>query len=123
MHSDDSEAAAGTASPPGHGIQVTPEQLLAAAKIIEAQANTLADRLVAAEGSIRVDAPAHDVVSVHVVEVWNTLVTDGDEALLPRAMAYLDSVRALAARLRAAAGGYTGDEEMSVAGFADHGIG
>lgn len=123
MHSDDSETAIGTNAPPGTGFEVAPETLLAAAKIIEAQANTLADRLVAAAGAVRVDAPASDTVSVHVIEAWNALAVDGEDAYLPRAVAYLDGLRELAARLRAASGRYESDDAAALADFSHRGIG
>ncbi|MGH3518255.1 MAG: hypothetical protein ACRDQ7_12720 [Haloechinothrix sp.] len=118
MHSDDNEAAV---APSGMGYQVEPGELLAAAKIIEAQANTLADRLVDAAGTARVDAPAQDVVSVHVTEAWNALVAEGDGGYLGRVNAYLDSLRALAMRLRAAAAVYQHDDDAAVASFAHRG--
>lgn len=123
MHSDESDAAVADGTPGGAGFEVSPDKLIAAAKIIEAQANTLADRLIDAVGSVRIDAPAQDVVSVHATEAWNALVIDSDDACLNRVRVYLDGLRRLATRLRAAASQYDQGEEAALAGFADHGLG
>lgn len=122
MHSDESDAVPERA-PGGAGFEVSPGKLIAAAKIIEAQANTLADRLIDAAGSVRIDAPAQDVVSVHVTAAWNALVIDDEDAYLNRVRVYLDGLRRLATRLRAAADQYEHDEEAALVGFADRGLG
>ncbi len=118
MHRDDNEAAA----PGGTGFQVEPAKLVAAAKIIEAQAGTLAGRMIDAAGAVRVDAPAQDVVSIHVTEAWNALAADGEGAYLGRVQAYVDGLRSLAARLRGAAAQYETDEDEALAGFARRGF-
>lgn len=103
------------AVPPAMDLVVEPDQVLHVAKIINDQADALADRIRQLLAELTIDAPAQDVVSTTAVDAWNRLVAGGDGSYAQRVQNYIDQLRHLATQLRTAAGTYQQGEDEKIA--------
>lgn len=115
-------SALGTAVPGVPGamdIHVEPDQVLQVAKIINDQADALADRVRQLLIELNIDAPAEDVVSATAVDAWNRLVARGDGSYALRVQNYIEQLRQLAGQLRTAAGTYQAGEDEKIAALGD----
>lgn len=114
-----SENVAGSASGPGSGgardIEIEPGQVEAVAEIVEEQAEALRRKLDEREPALTVPPPSEDIVSVHVAEAWNAVITEGDGCYVERVRAYEAGLRELAQRLRLASRSYAGNEQDNAA--------
>lgn len=100
-------------------IHVEPDQVLQVAKIINDQADALADRVRQLLIELNIDAPAEDVVSATAVDAWNRLVARGDSSYALRVQNYIEELRQLASQLRTAAGTYQAGEDEKIAALGD----
>ncbi|MTD57699.1 PE domain-containing protein [Amycolatopsis pithecellobii] len=105
--------------PAAMDIEVRPDQVLQVAKIINDQADELADRVRQLLAELNIDAPAQDVVSATAADAWNRLVARGDGSYAHRVQNYIEQLRHLAGQLRTAAGTYQKGEDEKIAALGD----
>jgi len=96
---------------------VTPTNVLAAAKIIQTQADTLEKKLHDARPDLRVDPPGQDDVSVRVAPAWNALLLERDDSYANRISQYVDGLHKLAQQCAESAKAYGYTEEQVAAAF------
>jgi hypothetical protein len=91
---------------------VSQENVLAAARIIETQADELQDLWLNSVGRLKVAPPGDDDVSVRMARAWNDLLIGDDDSYKNRVKEYVVSLRKLAVQLgdTAKAYGYSEDE-------------
>jgi hypothetical protein len=91
---------------------VTKDNVLAAARIIESQADQLQDSLSSARDELRVRPPGTDDVSVRMTAAWNDLLVEDDDSYRSRINDYVVGLRRLSVQLGDTARdyGYTEDE-------------
>lgn len=99
-------------------FSVTPANVLAAAKIIGAQADDLRSKVVDASDQLKVAPPGEDEVSVRMAKAWNALLVDNDDSYKSRAQQYVDGLTNLVTQLQESARtyGYTEDEIAAALG-------
>ncbi|GAA3022102.1 PE domain-containing protein [Actinokineospora globicatena] len=92
------------------------DNVLAAAKIIQTQIDTLQDRVKGALVDLVVVPPGDDDVSVQIAQEWNERLTRQDGSYRQRVMEYMASLDALVRQLQESAKtyGYT-EEEIAAA--------
>lgn len=120
-----SENVAGSGSGVGAGaardLEIEPDKIEAVAGIVEEQAKELRRTLDDHTPALTVPPPSEDIVSVHVAEAWNILITEGNGCYVERVRAYEAGLVELAARLRLAAREYAENEQDNAAAL--HGAG
>jgi hypothetical protein len=91
---------------------VNQHNVLAAARIIEAQADALRDRWKTARKDMYVVAPGSDDVSTRIAPAWNDRLIDDDDSYANRVRDYIAGLKKLAVQLgdTAKSYGYTEDE-------------
>jgi hypothetical protein len=91
---------------------VTKDNVLAAARIIETQADALFKTFRGARDELRIEPPGSDDVSSRIAPAWNDRLVDGDDSYAERISAYVVGLRKLAVQLgdSAKAYGYTEDQ-------------
>ncbi|GAA1195459.1 PE domain-containing protein [Prauserella alba] len=97
--------------PSAGDIDVAPDKVADAARIIEAQADALDEKLSEQLNSLRIKAPAEDIVSRHAVEAWNDVVSSPEDSYAAHARAYVEDLRSLATQLRRAGEKYSESDE------------
>lgn len=108
--------------PDASDIRVSPEQILAVAKVIEDQAGALAEKIRDQLGALAIDPPAEDPVSTNAVKGWNQTIALGEGSYATRVTQYVEDLRGLAEQLRRAAGHYQAGEEDKREVFDDRGV-
>jgi PE family len=95
---------------------VSKDNVLAAAKIIQTQAEALADKLNVALDDLRVVPPGTDDVSTRIAPAWNDILLDKPDSYRNRIQDYINGLRNLAQQCSdsAKAYGYT-DEQVAAA--------
>jgi PE family len=95
---------------------VTKDNVLAAAKILQTQAETLAEKLDTARRDMRIAPPGDDDVSTRMAPAWNDLLVDNETSYANRIGQYIDGINNLARQCAESAKtyGYT-DEQISAA--------
>jgi PE family len=96
---------------------VTPTNVLAAAKIIQTQADTLRIKLEGAEQDLRVVPPADDDVSTRMAPAWNDLLLDLPDSYRNRIRDYVQGLDNLASQCAESARTYGYSEEQIAAAF------
>lgn len=104
-------------------LQVDPDQVLAAAKVISSQADALNTVLLQHSTWLRVDPPSQNQVSVGVADAWNSSIVEEEDSYLARTQAYVRGLRKLALQLRNAAQQYQLDDAEAEAVFKDRSVG
>lgn len=91
---------------------VNQHNVLAAARIIENQADALRDRWKIARKDLYVEAPGNDDVSTRIAPAWNDRLIDDDDSYANRVRDYIAGLKKLAVQLgdTAKAYGYTEDQ-------------
>jgi hypothetical protein len=91
---------------------VNQHNVLAAARIIESQADALFKKLKASQRDLFVEAPGTDDVSVRIAPAWNDRLLEDDDSYAHRVADYITSLKKLAVQLgdTAKAYGYTEDQ-------------
>jgi hypothetical protein len=91
---------------------VNQHNVLAAARIIEAQADALFERWKQSKRELRVEPPGDDDVSQRIAPAWNDRLVDDEDSYAHRVSEYITGLRKLAVQLgdSAKAYGYTEDE-------------
>jgi hypothetical protein len=91
---------------------VTQDNVLAAGRIIETQAEALRELWRNASRGMRVDPPGDDDVSTRIAPAWNDLLINNDDSYQNRVKDYIDGLKKLAVQLgdTAKAYGYSEDE-------------
>ena len=91
---------------------VTRDNVLAAGRIIESQANALLKMSADCVRGLRIEAPGTDDVSVRMAKAWNDLLIKDEDSYKNRVMDYIGGLKKLAVQLgdTAKAYGYTEDE-------------
>lgn len=92
--------------------------VLAAAKIIQAQVDALEDRVDGVIDDLKVVGPGRDIVSRRVAEAWNERLVLDDDSYRQRVSDYVAGLRKLVVQLTdsAKAYGYNEDEISAVLG-------
>lgn len=95
---------------------VNKDNVLAAAKIIESQADSLQDLWTESVGRLRIDPPGDDDVSARMSLAWNDLLVGDEDSYKNRVKEYIVGLKKLAVQLgdTAKAYGFT-EEEISAA--------
>src|SRR3954466_1989626 len=75
---------------------VSKANVLAAAKIIQTQADTLQERLRSARGDLWVVPPGDDDVSTRIAPAWNDLLLRHEHSYANRIQQYIDGLNNLA---------------------------
>ena len=91
---------------------VTKDNVLAAGKIIESQADALWDMWRAGARDLQVVPPGNDDVSISLAEAWNARLLNNDDSYRNRVNDYIAGLRKLVVQLgdTAKAYGYTEDQ-------------
>ncbi|MCT2586002.1 hypothetical protein [Actinophytocola gossypii] len=91
---------------------VNQDNVLAAARIIEAQADVLRRLWLNTRDDLRIEPPGNDDVSTRIALAWNDRLVDDDDSYAERISAYVVGLRKLAVQLgdTAKAYGYTEDQ-------------
>ncbi|MBB3662961.1 hypothetical protein FB384_001865 [Prauserella sediminis] len=97
--------------PSASDIDVAPDKVADVARIIDAQADALDKKLSEHLSSLRIQAPAEDIVSQHAVEAWNDVVSAPEDSYAAHARAYVEDLRSLATQLRKAGERYSESDE------------
>lgn len=97
---------------------VTPTNVLAAAKIIQSQADALKEKLENVGGDLVVAPPGDDDVSTRVAPAWNDLLVYNENSYANRIRQYVDGLHNLAQQCAESAReyGYTEDEVAAAFG-------
>ncbi|MFC4858895.1 hypothetical protein [Actinophytocola glycyrrhizae] len=96
---------------------VNQDNVLAAARIIEAQADSLKDRFKGIRRDLRVNPPGDDEVSIRMAAAWNDLLINDDNSYRNRIADYIVGLRKLAVQLGDTARAYGFSEEEIEAAF------
>ena len=96
---------------------ITPDNVLAAAQIIKAQADTLKEKLENAGGDLLVVPPGDDDVSTRVAPAWNDLLVYNNDSYANRIRQYVDGLHNLAQQCAESARTYGYTEEQVAAAF------
>ena len=100
---------------------VTPQTVLAAAKIIATQAEALQEKLDLAEKQLRVVPPGDDDVSTRMAPAWNDLLLDLPDSYRNRIRDYIVGLSNLAQQCAESAKTYGYSEEEIAAAFGGQG--
>lgn len=97
---------------------VTPTNVLAAAQIIQTQADTLEKKLRDMRPDLRVNPPGDDDVSTRIAPAWNALLLERDDSYANRISQYIDGLKNLAQQCAesARAYGYADDDVKAAFG-------
>lgn len=96
---------------------ITPTNVLAAAQIIQNQAQTLQDKLDTAEDQLRVEPPGDDDVSKRIAPAWNDLLLDNEASYRNRIRDYITGLMNLAQQCADSAKTYGYSEEQIAGAF------
>jgi len=100
---------------------VNHENVLAAARIIDAQADALHQKFRSAVDDLWLEAPGNDDVSLRVSAAWNDLLLNNEDSYRQRIDEYVASLRRLAGQLGDAARSYGYSEDEVSAAFGSTG--
>lgn len=100
---------------------VNSDNVLAAGRIIESQANALFDLWKDGAKNLRIQAPGEDDVSVRMAEAWNDRLVDDEDSYKNRVKDYVIGLRKLAVQLGDAAKTYGYSEDEISAAFGKQG--
>ncbi|GAA3355540.1 PE domain-containing protein [Saccharopolyspora gregorii] len=106
---------------PGQTITVTPENVLAARRVIGEAASSAKDRLNRLAENLRVLPSASDEVSVAAARVWNANLLGEGDSHYRRLIGYVQGVEQLGEQLEEVARQYGIDEEEIAASFKQSG--
>ncbi|GAB2666485.1 hypothetical protein GCM10027271_27320 [Saccharopolyspora gloriosae] len=102
---------------PGQTITVTPENVLAARRVIGEAAEDAKFKLQNLRTKLMVQASARDEISTTAAAVWNRNLLVGPESHFERLHSYVESVEELANQLEEAAKAYGFTDEEIEASF------
>jgi hypothetical protein len=100
---------------------VSRDNVLAAARIVESQANALQDLWTDCVHSFRIDPPGMDDVSVAMAAAWNDRLIGDDDSYKNRVKDYVVGLRKLAVQLGDTAKAYGFSEDEISAAFGKQG--
>jgi hypothetical protein len=100
---------------------VNQHNILAAARIIDSQADALRDRWKVARKDLVVEAPGTDDVSTRIAPAWNDRLVDDDDSYANRVREYILGLKKLAVQLADTAKSYGYTEDQIEAAFRGHG--
>jgi hypothetical protein len=100
---------------------VSQHNVLAAAKIIETQADALFQQLGSARRNLRIDPPGGDDVSTRIAPAWNDRLVDDDDSYAQRIADYVTGLKKLAVQLGDTAKAYGFTEDQIEAAFRGQG--
>jgi hypothetical protein len=100
---------------------VSKDNVLAAGRIVESQAEALRDRLKDADRELRVDPPGGDDVSIRIAPAWNDRLVDDDDSYSHRVRDYVTGLKKLAVQLADTAKSYGYSEDEIAAAFRGQG--
>lgn len=96
---------------------VSKDNVLAAAKIIQTQADALRDQLRDAQKELRIQPPGTDDVSTRIAPAWNDILLDKPDSYANRIQQYIDGLGNLARQCADSAKSYGYTEEQVAAAF------
>jgi hypothetical protein len=94
---------------------VTKDNVLAAAQIIQAQAEALKQKLYDARESLNIVPPGDDDVSNRIAPAWNQLLVDNDDSYSKRIEEYINGLFNLARQCQDSAKAYGYNDEAIAA--------
>jgi hypothetical protein len=98
-------------------IKVNHDNVLAAAKIIQAQVDVLSDVIRDRMGDLAVIPPGNDRVSVEAANAWNNRLFLAEDSYANRVVQYVESLRKIVSQLTDSAKHYGFTEEDIAASF------
>lgn len=98
-------------SPASGQFVVNHDNILAAAKIIQTQADSLRDLVSLAGEDLRIDQPGEDIVSLKVAEAWNNVLVIEEDSYVSRIGEYVLGLNNLVQQLSDSAKTYGYNEE------------
>src|SRR5262245_10051596 len=103
---------------------VNPDNVLAAAKIIETLAQNLGDELGDARGQLTIVPPGGDDVSMRIAPAWNEVLVQNDDSYANRIQQYVKGLKNLSQQCQnsAKAYGYTDQQIAGALTGIRHGI-
>lgn len=101
----------------GGTFTVNRDNVLAAAKIIQAQADDLQANWMDSIKGLRITPPGDDEVSVRTAKAWNDLLVFNDDSYQNRVRDYIDALQRLAVQLGDSARSYGYSEDDIQAAF------
>jgi hypothetical protein len=96
---------------------VNRDNVLAAAKIVEAEADALQEKVRSIRKDLRVEPPGDDDVSIRMASAWNDILVDNDDSYRNRIMEYIAGLRRLSVQLGDSARSYGYSEDEISAAF------
>jgi hypothetical protein len=109
-----------TATPTPYGaakIKVNHDNVLAAAKIIQAQIDSLSDVMRNRVDDLSIVPAGNDRVSIEAANAWNDRLLGADDSYSKRVVMYVESLQKLVVQLRDSAKQYGFSEEDIAASF------
>lgn len=103
------------AAAPTATLTVNHDNVLAAAKIIQAQIDVLMDAIRLHGPALRIEQAADDPVSIDAAMAWNARLVDNEDSYANRINEYLNSLNMLMSQLRDSAKTY-GFSEQDITG-------
>jgi hypothetical protein len=100
---------------------VNQDNVMAAARIIESQADSLMERFRMIRRDLQVTPPGNDDVSVRMAAAWNDLLLEDDDSYRNRIGDYITGLRKLAVQLGDTARAYGYSEDEIAAAYGDTG--
>lgn len=100
---------------------VNRDNVLAAGRIIESQAEALMDIWKRRSRDLAIEAPGEDDVSIRMAQAWNELLYNSDDSYRNRIKDYIIGLRKLAVQLGDTAKAYGFSEEDISAAFGNKG--
>ena len=103
---------------------VNPDNVLAAAKIIDTLAQNLSDELADSFDVLRIAPPGNDDVSIRVAPAWNGVLIDNTDSYANRIKQYVEGLRNLSQQCQnsAKAYGYTDQQIAGALTGVRHGV-
>lgn len=106
----------GQGSPTSGGrFVVNHDNVLAAAKIIQSQVDSLKDALDAAQGQLTIDPPGDDDVSKPMADAWNAILVTNGDSYATRVREYIEGLDKLVEQLKGTAKDYGYNEDQIIA--------
>lgn len=99
---------------------VNQHNVLAAARIIESQADALMKTWKNARRDMNIDPPGSDDVSTRIAPAWNDRLVSGDDSYTNRVADYITGLKKLAVQLGDTAKAYGYTEDQIEAAFRGH---
>ncbi|TCP54158.1 hypothetical protein EV191_103199 [Tamaricihabitans halophyticus] len=107
------------AAPNATKVEVNPENVLAAGKVIQEQTEQLRAKLESLTGRLQIRQSGMDPVSVEAASAWNWRLVNAEDSHVARVEQYVVNLANLSGQLREAAAQYGYNDEEIATGFGE----